>query len=145
VSTFKTSRAFSAPPEAVFDAFSDPARLARWWGPDGFSNTFETFDFKPGGLWNFIMHGPDGANYPNHSTFVSIEPALEVVIKHLSEPRFLLTIRLESMESGTRVNWEQAFEVAEVAASICHIAEPANEQNLSRWAAEIARHSRSSI
>jgi uncharacterized protein YndB with AHSA1/START domain len=112
VSTFKNSRAFAAPPKAVFDALSDPARLASWWGSDGFPNMVETFEFKPWSLWHFIMHGPDGANYPNQSPFVSIEPALEV---------------------------------AEVAASMRHIVEPANEQNLSRWAAEVARHSRSSF
>ena len=47
------------------DAFSDPVRLARWWGPAGFTNTFTICEFKPGGQWSFTMHGPDGTNYPN--------------------------------------------------------------------------------
>lgn len=138
MSTFKTSRAFAAPPEAVFAAFSAPERLARWWGPDGFRNTFETFEFKPGGRWRFIMHGPDGTNYPNEAIFASIEPSREIVVSHTSQPRFQLSIRLEGTASGTVVTWEQAFESPEIAASIKHIVEPANEQNLSRWQAEVA-------
>lgn len=140
MSTFKTSRLFSAPPEAVFSAFASPERLARWWGPDGFSNTFEIFEFKTGGAWRFTMHGPDNANYSNVSTFESVEPNRLVVVKHLSQPHFTLTIQLEPATTGTTVTWEQAFESAEVAASIKHIVEPANEQNLNRWQAEIAKH-----
>ena len=136
--TFKTSRAFSAPPEAVFVAFSSPERLARWWGPDGFSNTFEKFEFKNGGRWRFTMHGPDGSNYLNEATFVSIVPDREVVVKHVSQPHFTLSIKLERTATGTIVIWQQAFESAEVAASVKHIVQPANEQNLSRWQAEVA-------
>lgn len=138
MTTFKTTRLFSAPAEAVFAAFESPSRLARWWGPDGFSNTFEVFEFKPGGLWRFTMHGPDGSNYPNESTFVSIEPAHEISLKHLSQPHFKLTITLASTASGTLVTWEQVFEDAAIAANIRHIVEPANEQNLDRWQAEVA-------
>ena len=137
MTTFTTSRVFAASPGKVFAAFSAPARLARWWGPDGFRNTIEKFEFKPGGLWHFIMHGPDGANYPNAAIFLSIEPARAVVIKHTTQPQFQLAIRFEGTASGTLVTWEQAFESPEVAASVKHIVEPANEQNLSRWQAEV--------
>ncbi|MGO9445695.1 MAG: SRPBCC family protein [Thiobacillaceae bacterium] len=142
MSTFKTSRSFSAPPEAVFAALSSPERLAQWWGPDGFSNTFENFEFKNGGVWRFTMHGPDGSNYPNEATFSSIEPNRGVVVKHVSQPHFTLSIRLEPTATGTTVTWEQAFESPDVAASIKHIVEPANEQNLSRWQAEVAENGR---
>jgi len=141
MSTFKTSRAFSATPDAVFSAFSSPERLARWWGPDGFTNTFETFDFKNGGTWRFTMHGPDNSNYPNVATFESIEPNRRVVVKHDSQPHFTLSISLEPTVGGTTVTWEQVFESPEVATSIRHIVEPANEQNLSRWQTEVAKTS----
>src|SRR6185369_10233222 len=60
----------------VFKAFADPTHLARWWGPSGFRNTFEEFDFRPGGTWRFTMHGPDGTDHPNRSVFLDIqEPA----------------------------------------------------------------------
>lgn len=137
MSTFKTTRIFSAPPEAVFAAFETSHRLAKWWGPNGFRNTFETFEFKPGGLWRFTMHGPDGSDYPNESVFVSIERARQITMKHLSHPHFQLAITFAASGPGTLVTWEQAFEDAAVAANIRHIVEPANEQNLDRWAAEV--------
>lgn len=135
--TFKTTRIFSAPAETVFAAFEAPNRLAKWWGPNGFRNTFETFEFKPGGLWRFTMHGPDGTNYLNESRFVSIEQARQITIKHLSQPHFQLTITFAPTGSGTLVTWEQAFEDEAFAANVRHIVEPANEQNLDRWEAEV--------
>jgi uncharacterized protein YndB with AHSA1/START domain len=48
------------------------AAAAQWWGPEGFANTFAQFEFKPGGRWVFVMHGPNGANYPNESVFREI-------------------------------------------------------------------------
>jgi uncharacterized protein YndB with AHSA1/START domain len=139
MTTFKTARNFAAPPEAAFAAFAAPERLATWWGPDGFRNTFEVFEFKPGGRWRFTMHGPDGSNYPNDSIFTTIEPTRRIVIQHVSKPNFILAIGLEPIASGTHVTWAQTFESAEVAASIKHIVEPANEQNLNRWQAEVER------
>lgn len=137
MSIFTTSREFPAAPDAVFAALLDPQRLARWWGPAGFRNTFDTCEVKPGGTWRFTMHGPDGANYPNVATFVVVEPPHRLVIQHENAPRFRLTITLSPVVAGTRVTWEQAFEDAAVAAAVRHIVEPANEQNLDRWMAEV--------
>jgi uncharacterized protein YndB with AHSA1/START domain len=122
----------------VFAAFESPTRLARWWGPAGFRNTFKTCDFKPGGAWEFTMHGPDGSDYPNLSRFAEIEPERRVVIDHLNEPHFRLTVQLAATSTGTRVLWTQVFEDAAVAAAVRHIVEPSNEQNLDRLAAEVA-------
>ncbi|MDO8769990.1 MAG: SRPBCC domain-containing protein [Burkholderiaceae bacterium] len=115
----------------VFAAFSDPDCLATWWGPDGFSNTFELFDFKPQGRWKFTMHGPDGTNYPNESVFLEASPA-NIVIQHICQPYFTLTITLEDDNGGTMLRWSQAFQDPQVAKSIWHIIKPANEQNLNR-------------
>jgi uncharacterized protein YndB with AHSA1/START domain len=98
---------------------------------------FEKFEFKSGGVWRFTMVGPDNANYQNVATFESIVPNSLVVVKHLSQPHFTLSIKLDPTATGTTVTWEQAFESPEVAASLRHIVEPANEQNLSRWQAEV--------
>jgi uncharacterized protein YndB with AHSA1/START domain len=137
--TFDTTRDIPASPHEVFAAFADGAVLATWWGPDGFTNTFETFDFTPGGAWVFTMHGPDGANYENRSVFVDIEPDRSVTIQHVSPPVFELIVVLEKIPSGTRVNWSQAFADADVAKRVAHIVIPANEQNLNRLTAAVAR------
>jgi uncharacterized protein YndB with AHSA1/START domain len=137
MTTFNTSRDIPATVEQVFAAISDPQRLNRWWGPAGFTNTFSICDFKQGGRWSFVMHGPDGHNYPNENVFAEIDPPRKVMIQHVVEPKFSLTIGLASSASGTFVSWSQAFENSEVASRIEHIVVPANEQNLDRLLAEV--------
>jgi uncharacterized protein YndB with AHSA1/START domain len=139
MSTFNTGREFEATPSMIFAAIKDPVRLARWWGPEGFSNRFEVFEFEPGGNWTFSMMGPDGKIYPNESRFAAIEAERLVVIQHLSQPYFQLTITLEPTADGTLLTWEQAFADAAVASAVRHIVEPANEQNLDRLGAEVRR------
>jgi uncharacterized protein YndB with AHSA1/START domain len=53
------SRLVNAPPELVFEAFTAVRHLSQWWGPDGFSTTTRSFEFREGGEWDFVMHGPD--------------------------------------------------------------------------------------
>lgn len=138
MTTFQTSREIAATPAAVFAAIAAPERLAKWWGPQGFSNSFEVCDFRPGGAWRFTMHGPDGTSYPNQSVFETIEDARKVVIQHACAPLFRLSIELLPSDTGTQVLWTQVFEDPAVAAAVRHIVEPANEQNLDRLAAEVA-------
>lgn len=137
MSVFHTSRELPAFPESVFAAIQDPARLARWWGPDGFTNTFHTFEFRPGGSWIFTMHGPDGTDYPNQSEFLEIVPDSMIRIKHISQPRFELTISLEPSTSGTLVSWVGAFANSAFAEKTRSFLEAANEQNLDRLAREV--------
>jgi len=139
MSTFTSTRNLGAEPSAVFAAISDPARLARWWGPSGFSNRFDVFDFRPGVKWVFDMIGPDGRIYPNESVFENIEADRRVVIRHVCQPHFTLTITLEAAPGGTRIHWLQVFADAAVASAIRHIVEPANEQNLDRLSAEVGQ------
>lgn len=138
MTVFHHAREVAASPAAVFAAIRDPARLARWWGPDGFSNTFELFEFQPGGRWTFTMHGPDGKDYPNESVFLEIVPDVRLRIRHVCKPHFELGITLEACAAGTRVSWVQSFDDPEVAKAMRHIVEPANEQNLTRLEAELA-------
>jgi hypothetical protein len=129
-STFTTSRFVPHAPEAVYAAFERADVLAAWWGPAGFSNTFEVFEFVPGGRWLFTMHGPDGANYANRNVFVVLEPARRVVLRHDGEPFFTLTVELappprRRAPAAMRAGCHRALAVAA-------IVEPANEQNLDR-------------
>jgi uncharacterized protein YndB with AHSA1/START domain len=141
MTTFQTERHFGAAPAAVFAAIENPACLARWWGPNGFTNRFEVCEFHAGGRWVFDMVGPDGQVYPNESVFERTEPNRLVVIRHVCQPHFTLTIELEPAAQGTLVRWVQVFDDANLAQAIRHIVVPGNEQNLDRWAAEVARPS----
>jgi uncharacterized protein YndB with AHSA1/START domain len=134
----RTERLIPASPRAIFAAFEKPDRLARWWGPSGFTNTFETFEFRSGGRWVFTMHGPDGTNYPNECVFREIEPDSRVVIEHVVQPLFTLTVTLADRGGETHLTWVQEFETAEIAEKLRHICEPANEQNLDRLQAVVA-------
>jgi uncharacterized protein YndB with AHSA1/START domain len=71
------TRTLNALPELVFEAWTNPEHVAQWWGPNGFTNTIHEMDVRPGGVWRFIMHGPDGVDYPNKIVFKEvIRPAL---------------------------------------------------------------------
>ena len=138
MSVFRHSRDIPATPEAVFAAIQDPARLARWWGPEGFTNTFHTFEFRKGGAWLFTMHGPDGTDYPNQSEFLEIAPHSMVRIKHVNLPHFELSMSLEPSATGTLVSWVGVFENHEFAENMRQFLEGANEQNLDRLALEVS-------
>jgi uncharacterized protein YndB with AHSA1/START domain len=137
VSTFRHSRELPFPPATVFEAFRDPARLARWWGPEGFTNTFQTFEFRPGGAWVFTMHGPDGKDYPNQSEFLEIVPDARIRIQHVNLPRYELTIDLAASGTGTLLTWVGVFENAAFGENMRAFLETANEQNLDRLAAVV--------
>ncbi len=128
----RTHRTIPFSRDEVYQAFEDPTRLAEWWRPNGFTNTFETFEFRPGGDWKFQMHGPDGHDYPNRSIFKELIPSERIVIEHISAPRFTLQITLHLGDSGTQILWESKFEDPQVAKAIRHIAEPGMEQTLDR-------------
>lgn len=102
-------RSFRASPERVFDAWTDPAKLAKWYGPDGFATTTEEFDLRPGGAWVHTMKGPDGREYPNRIRFVEVDRGKRLVYDHVSDPAFRTTVTFEPEGSGTRMSFHMAF------------------------------------
>ncbi|MES1945568.1 hypothetical protein PC39_15674 [Salinisphaera sp. PC39] len=130
--TLRTSRTLPFSPAAIYAAFASADLLAAWWGPEGFSSTFEIFEFTEGGRWKFVMHGPDGTSYPNESFFEQLVPDAKIVIHHDCPPNFKLTVELTPVDEGTRLTWEQVFEDAETARAVRQRAGEANEQNIDR-------------
>ena len=128
---FQTARRLPFERSRVFAAFADPSLLAQWWGPEGFTNAFEVFEFRPQGRWVFDMRGPDGARHPNESVFLETSSD-RVVIRHVCAPLFTLTVSLSDSGGQTEVSWCQVFDDPAVADHVRHIVEPANEQNLDR-------------
>jgi uncharacterized protein YndB with AHSA1/START domain len=119
--------------EQIFKAWTDPKLLAQWWGPKGFTNTFHTFELKPGGKWHFTMHGPDGVDYENLCEFeVIAEPEKVVLYHHETMHKFRLTGLFSTVSTGTQVEFRQVFESAEECARIRSFVTDANEQNLDR-------------
>lgn len=133
-----SSRRIAMPREQVFDAFADPKQLTRWFGPDGFTSTFEKFDFRVGGEWVFMFHGPDGRNYPNHSTFIEIVEPERIVYDHDVPPHFRMTITLAADGDATLLIWRMSFAEASVCETLKSICIPANEQNFNRLEVHLA-------
>ncbi|MCC7479154.1 SRPBCC family protein [bacterium] len=111
------SRRFDAPRELVFSVFTEPRHLERWWGPNGFSTSTSEFDFRPGGRWRYVMHGPDGRDYPNRSVFTEITPPERIVYLNGwdvedAEPMFEATINFEEDGAGTLLNQRMVFPTA---------------------------------
>jgi uncharacterized protein YndB with AHSA1/START domain len=109
------TREFDAPRELVFAAFTDPKHLAQWWGPNGFTTTTISFDMRPGGIWRFVMHGPDGRDYQNRITFEEIVPPERIVYRHgggadVEPVQFRQSVLFEDVGQGrTRITWRGDF------------------------------------
>ncbi len=99
------TRVFDAPREKVWKAMTDPALIPNWWGPNGFTTTIKSMDFKVGGAWLYTMHGPDGKDYPNAVKYLEIEKPSRMVFDHgeeIGKPWFRTTISL--IEQGNRTH-----------------------------------------
>jgi uncharacterized protein YndB with AHSA1/START domain len=80
--SIEITRVFDAPRELVFKAWIDPARIGQWFGPDGFTITTHEMDVRPGGVWRFVMHGPDGVDYQNKIVYLEIVAPERLVYDH---------------------------------------------------------------
>src|ERR1700759_1777568 len=79
---FVISRVISAPQELVCEAFTKLRDLSRWWGREGFTTTTRAFEFRVGGEWDFMMHGPDGTDYQEWISWTEIAPPERIVLLH---------------------------------------------------------------
>lgn len=135
-----TTRVFDTPREQIFKAWTDPDHLMHWWGPKGFANTFQEFDLRPGGIWRFIMHGPDGVEYQNESVFVEVVEPERLVFRHLKPVHeFQATVTFEDLGGKTKLTWRMLFESAAECDKVKGYVVAANEQNLDRLEAQLAK------
>jgi uncharacterized protein YndB with AHSA1/START domain len=111
-SAIVTTTGIAAPRARGFEAWVDPAQVVRWWGPEGFTTTMQEMDVRPGGVWQFIMHGPDGKDYKNKSIFQEIVKPERIVYAHLSGPAFRMTATFDEQDGRTTVTMRMVFESA---------------------------------
>ena len=78
------TRVFDAPRDLVFRMWTDPAHIVHWWGPNGFTTTIHEMDVRPGGMWRFIMHGPDGVDYPQYGAVEGLNQTLGRLFEYLA-------------------------------------------------------------
>lgn len=116
----RITRLYDAPVSAVWDAWTDPAQVAQWWGPRGFTLTTHSKDLRVGGTWVYTMHGPDGTDYPNRTVYHEVEPHRRLVYDHgASEgrpPLFRVTVTFTEVRGKTRMDMTMALPTPEAAA-----------------------------
>ena len=76
------ARTLNAPRELVFEAWTKPEHIIHWYGPNGFTLTIHEMEVHPNGVWRFIMHGPDGTDYPNKIVFEEVVKPERLVYTH---------------------------------------------------------------
>ncbi len=134
-----SSRVLKANVKTVYESFENPEHLAKWWGPEGFTNTFHEFDLRPGGKWILTMHGPDKGNYENSSEFTIVNPLQLVAWKRFSKPLFAMEVQFEKIEDfKTRILFKMTFDSAEETEKMRKYVEPKNEENFDRLERELA-------
>lgn len=111
------SREYDAPRELVWRAYTEPEHVNAWWGPDGFTNTVHEMDVRVGGRWRFIMHGPDGTDYPNRIVYQEITRPERLVFLHGEDVdddpgAFHVTVTFDDLGGRTRVTQRMLFATA---------------------------------
>lgn len=132
--------------DRVWAAWTDPARVSRWWGPEGFSTTTHAHDLRPGGGWRFTMHGPDGTDYGNRVVYDRVEPPELLTYDHFAEgdpddaPHF--TARVAFAEDGDQTRVTLTMRCPSIARRdelLAFGALEGAEQTLARFAAMVER------
>jgi uncharacterized protein YndB with AHSA1/START domain len=135
-----SSRVVSFSQELVFKAWTDPNHLKNWWGPKGFTNTFEEFDLRPGGRWKFVMHAPDKGNFQNECEFVKIEKPSEIAWIRISKPLFNIVATFEKIaDDQTKIVFRMVFDTAEECAKLRPYVVDKNEENFDRLENELSK------
>lgn len=139
------SRAFDAPRDLVFEAWTTPEHVARWWGPRGFTTTITEMVVRPGGTWRLVMHGPDGVDYPNRIVFLEVVRPERLVYEHRPEPgtepvRFTVTVTFAERGGTTDVTMRMRFPSAAARAHVVrkYRADQGATQTLERLAEHLA-------
>jgi len=109
----RLTRVYDAPVKAVWDAWTDPKQVAQWWGPRGFSITTHKKDLRPGGVWDYTMHGPDGVDYPNTTRYFEVEKYSKLVYDHGGSderaPLFRVTVLFSEFKGKTKMEMTMAL------------------------------------
>jgi uncharacterized protein YndB with AHSA1/START domain len=118
----KITRIYDAPVKTVWEAWTDPEQVAKWWGPRGFSLTTHSKDLRAGGSWNYTMHGPDGTDYPNKTKYFEVEKYSKLVYDHGandSQPAlFRVSVLFSEIKNKTKMEMTMTLATAEAAEEI---------------------------
>ena len=87
--TLTIKRTLKAPVQLVWDAWTEPGHIVKWWGPKGMETKVNKHDFKVGGEWNYSMEMPDGNQFIAEGVYAEIESLKKINtsadFKHMTE------------------------------------------------------------
>mgnify|MGYP000906194125 FL=1 len=133
-----STRIFDFSRELVFRAWSEAEHLKNWWGPAGFTNTFNEFDFRVGGKWSFIMHGPEKGNYPNECEFLKIENPSLIAWNRISKPHFQVLATFDEVsDRKTKIIFKMLFNTADECGKLKPFVVDKNEENFDKLEVEL--------
>lgn len=122
--TLTIERTFDAPVELVYRAWTDPASLCRWWGPEGMSTPNCDLDVRPGGKWRTCMVNSEGAEHWVQGTYKVVEPPTKLVFSWAWEedgvPGHETQISISFTGNGDKTDMlfvQEGFETAESCAA----------------------------
>lgn len=110
------TRVLNAPRELVWKVWTEPEHIAKWWGPDGFTNTIHEMNVTEGGMWRFMMHGPNGTGYPNRLVYDRlVEPELIAYTQGSDAvpDMFKGTVNFENIKGKTQLTMRMVFPTKE--------------------------------
>ncbi|MBK8568113.1 MAG: SRPBCC family protein [Saprospiraceae bacterium] len=142
--TLSITRLLDAPRDLVWEVWTNPEHIKNWWGPEGFRNTSDKMEVRPGGEWQFTMHGPDGTDYRNVHVYVELVKPERIVLQHVTGPKFVMTATFVEETGGkTRVHLHSLFESAEQLAHVIQVfkADVGMKQNVDRLEAYLSEQS----
>ena len=117
-SELSLSRVFAAPSGLVFDAWTQPELLRRWYGPAGWQLVVCEIDLRVGGAWRFVSRQPGGREIGQHGVFRELSPGRRIVQTESWEDwnpgEVIVTTTFEEQAGGTRVTTSMRFPSAEV-------------------------------
>ena len=110
-----TTRLIDAPRELVYEAFTDPNHVGHWFGPDGFTTATRSMEVRVGGQWIFVMHGPDGTDWPNVITYQEVTPPSRLRYLHGDDKEpdmFNVTVTFDDEGGKTALTMRAVFKTA---------------------------------
>lgn len=90
-------REYDAPRDLVWEAWTKPEHVDRWWGPDGFATRTQSMEVRANGVWRYTMTGPDGTVFPNHQFYMDVAAPERLIYAHgagdeTAPPHFHVTV-----------------------------------------------------
>jgi uncharacterized protein YndB with AHSA1/START domain len=138
--TLAVTRLVNAPRELVWKLWTEPEHIKHWWGPNGFTNTISKMDVRVGGTWEFVMHGPDGKDYPNKHEYIEVVKPEKLVMTHMG--LFIMTATFEAKGDKTLITMSGLFETPELLQQLIKevSADKGMKENMDKLETYLAKH-----